>query len=186
MWGGFFLPEGLSGAEEMMAGKKGPTAQGYAYFNSGIEARMKELNRLLLNHVNQYTNLAYRDDPRIAFLLLTNENDLTHHFGNMFLPDKNRPVHNKIYMAEAARFAAEKGLDAEQTWRSWLFGPSKLFLGELEHRFNERMIADIRAIGSKAIISTTNTFGDHDRGGASLAGRWRRGGGECLCKRRGA
>ena len=68
-------------------------------------------------------------------------------------------MHNKIYMAEAARFAAEKGLDAEQTWRSWLFGPSKLFLGEFEHRFNERMIADIRAIGSKAMISTTNTFG---------------------------
>ena len=158
--GRVFSPEGLTGAEEMMAGKKGPTAKGYAYINSGIEARMKELNRLLLNHVNQYTKLAYRDDPRIAFLLLTNENDLTHHFGNMFLPDKNRPVHNEIYMAEAARFAAEKGLDAEQTWRSWLFGPSKLFLGEFEHRFNERMIADIRAIGSKAIISTTNTFGN--------------------------
>ncbi|MDP1699409.1 MAG: hypothetical protein Q8L53_00410 [Aestuariivirga sp.] len=158
--GRIFSVEGLTGAEEMMAGKKGPTAAGYAYFNSGIEARMKELNRLLLKHVNPYTNLAYRDDPRIAFLLLTNENDLTHHFGNMFLPDKKRPVHNQIYMAEAARFAAEKSLDTEQTWRSWLFGPSKLFLSEFEHRFNERMIADIRASGSKAIISTTNTFGN--------------------------
>jgi hypothetical protein len=158
--GRVFSLEGLTGAEEMMAGKKGPTAKGYAYINSGIEARMKELNRLLLNHVNEYTGLAYKDDPRIAFLLLTNENDLTHHYGNMFLPDKKRPLHNKIYMAEAARFAKEKALDAEQAWRSWLFGPSKLFLGELEHRFNERMIADIRAIGSKAIISTTNFFGN--------------------------
>lgn len=34
-----------------------------------------------------------------------------------------------------------------------------MFLGELEHRFNERMIADIRSVGSKAIISTTNSFG---------------------------
>jgi hypothetical protein len=158
--GRVFSPGGLAGTDEMMAGKKGPTAKGYAYINSGIEARMKELNRLLLSHVNPYTNLAYRDDPRIAFLLLTNENDLTHHFGNMFLPDKKRPVHNKIYMAEAARFAAEKSLDAGQTWRSWLFGPSKLFLNEFEHRFNERMIADIRTSGSNAIISTTNTFGN--------------------------
>jgi hypothetical protein len=157
--GRVFSKDGLTGAEEM-TGKKAPNALGYAYLNSGIEARMQDLNRLLLKHVNPYTNLAYRDDPRIAFLLLTNENDLTHHFGNMFLPDKNRPLHNKIYMAEAARFAAEKGLDAEQTWRSWQFGPSKLFLGDLEHRFNDRMIAEIRAVGSKAIISTTNTFGN--------------------------
>ncbi|MBZ0262565.1 MAG: hypothetical protein K8F90_18435 [Hyphomicrobiales bacterium] len=163
--GRVFLPEGLTAAEEMAPGQSSPTAQGYSYINRDIEARMKDLNRLLLTHVNQYTNLAYKDDPRIAFLLLTNENDMTHHFGNMFLPDKNRPVHNQIYMAEAARFAAEKGLDAEQTWRSWLFGPSKLFLGEMEHRFNARMISDIRELGSKAIISTTNSFG-----GMTIAG----------------
>lgn len=163
--GRVFSVDGLEGAGEMTFNGKGPTAQGYAYFNGGIEARMKALNALLLNHVNQYTNLAYRDDPRIAFLLLTNENDLTHHFGNMFVPANKRPWHSKIYMAEAARFAAEKGLDPLQAWKSWQFGPSKLFLSEFEHRFNERMIADIRSIGSKAVISTTNTFG-----GNSVAG----------------
>ncbi|HUQ38278.1 MAG TPA: hypothetical protein VM144_18055 [Aestuariivirga sp.] len=156
--GRVFSTDGLDDAGEMTRNGKGPTAQGYAYFSNGIEAKMKMFNTLLLNHLNPYTNLAYRDDPRIAFLLLTNENDLTHHFGNMFLPDKNRPQLNKVYMAEAARFAAEKGLNPEQTWRSWQFGPSKLFLNEFEHRFNERMIADIRSTGSKAVLSTTNSF----------------------------
>ncbi len=148
------------GSQEMIKNGKGPSAAGYAYLDSGIEAKMKVLNALLLNHVNQYTKLAYRDDPRIAFLLLTNENDLTHHYGNMFLPDKDQPFHNKIFMAEATRFATEKGIDPQSTWESWKFGLPKLFLSDMEHRFNERMIAAIRLIGSKAVISTTNSFGN--------------------------
>ena len=34
-------------------------------------------------------------------MLLTNENDVTHHFGNALLPDKNVPKHNALYMAQA-------------------------------------------------------------------------------------
>ena len=33
--------------------------------------------------------------------LITNENDVTQHFGNALLPDKRVPKHNQIYMAEA-------------------------------------------------------------------------------------
>jgi hypothetical protein len=157
--GRVFPTEGLYGAAEMIENGKPPISRGYAYLNSGIQDKMKAFNALLLNHVNQYTNLAYRDDPRIAFLLLTNENDLTQHYGNMFLPDKKRPEHAKLYRSQAASFAADKKLDPDLTWKSWLYGPSKLFLGDLEHRFNETMIDDLRKIGTKALVSTTNSFG---------------------------
>ena len=157
--GRVFAPEGVEAAEELNDGNKGGYAQGFAYLNETIEARMKALNRLILSHVNQYTGLAYKDDPRIAFYLITNENDLSHHFGNLFLPNQKRPVHGARYMAASAEFAAQHDLDPDKTWRSWEFGPSKLFLNDLEHRFNQRMIAHLRAEGAKVPIVTTSSFG---------------------------
>ena len=157
--GRVFAPEGLEAAEELKDRNKNISAQGFAYLNEPIEAKMKELNHLILSHVNQYTGLAYKDDPRIAFYLITNENDLSHHFGNLFLPDKKRPVHSARYMAASAEFAAQHDLDPEKTWRSWEFGPSKLFLNDLEHRFNQRMIAHLHAGGAKVPIVTTSSFG---------------------------
>ncbi len=78
--------------------------------------------------------------PAIIAMLLTNENDVTHHFGNALLPDKNVPRHNALYMAQAENFAAQYGLPKDKTWRSWEHGPSKLFLNDLENRFNVGMI----------------------------------------------
>ncbi len=38
-------------------------------------------------------------------------------------------------------FAARHGLPADRVFQTWLPGPSKLYLNEVEHRFNEIMIA---------------------------------------------
>ena len=56
-----------------------------------------------VSHLNPFTGLRYKDDPAIIALLLTNENDVTHHFGNALLPDKKVPLHNAIYMARGRR-----------------------------------------------------------------------------------
>ena len=61
----------------------------------------------MLNHVNRYTGLRYKDDPGIVAMLITNENDVTHHFGNALLPNKNVPHEDALYMARAEAFAAE-------------------------------------------------------------------------------
>jgi len=92
-------------------------------------------------------------------VLLTNENDLTQHFANRLLPDKNVPLHNKRYMAEADAFARSSGLSARGLWHSWEPGAPKLFLNDLEHRFDIAMMADLRRQGVKTPVATTSAWG---------------------------
>jgi hypothetical protein len=112
-----------------------------------------------LNHVNRYTDLAYKDDPAIMGLLITNENDLTCHFGNLMLPDKNNPYHNRLFDAAVRAFAEEHQLPYEQTWRTWEAGPSKLFLADWESRWNQRMLNHLRQVGVRVPVSTTQMWG---------------------------
>jgi hypothetical protein len=114
-----------------------------------------------VNHLNTFTGLSYKDDPAIIAMLLTNENDLTHHFGNSLLADKNVPRHNALYMAQADAFAAKNRLPKDTVWRSWEHGPSKLFLNDLEHRFDVEMIEHLRKLGVKVPIVTTSFWGDN-------------------------
>jgi hypothetical protein len=138
-----------------------PTAglRGYNYVNVSIQEAMERFNEAYVNHLNRFTGLRYKDDPALVTMLITNENDMTNHFGNALLPDKNVPHLNALYMAQADTFAASNGLPKDQTWRSWEQGPSMLFLNDLEHRFNAKMIEQLRALGVKSPIVTTSTWG---------------------------
>jgi hypothetical protein len=133
--------------------------KGYSYVNLSIQQAMKRFTEAYLTHVNSYTGLAYKDDPAIAAVLITNENDVTNHFGNALLPDKKLPKHNRAYMEKAEAFAKQHNLSAEQTWRSWEPGPSKMFLNDLERSFNVDMIQHLRGIGVKVPIATTSSWG---------------------------
>ena len=161
----FTKADGIDHFEEAAKGGEIADAHGYAYVNQSIQERLKAFNEAYLNRVNSYTGLAYKDDPAVLAVMITNENDLTHHFGNGLLPDKNVPEHNKIYMGLAREFADRWNLSANQTWRSWTPGPSKLFLSDLEHRFNQEMIGHLRGLGVRSAISTTNSWG-----GMSMSG----------------
>jgi len=156
---GLTAKDGIRNFAEIAKGKKAVTVKGYSYVNPDIQDRMKEFNEAYLSHVNPYTKLAYKDDPAIVGLLITNENDLANHYGNMLLPNKKVPEHNKVYMSLARKFADKNGLDYNKTWRSWEPGPSKLFLNDLEHQFNRKMITDLRRLGVKVPIATTNSWG---------------------------
>ena len=142
-----------------IAKDKGRVA-GYSYLNADVQRLMLDFQREYLGHVNPHTGLAYKDDPAIAFILLTNENDVTHHFGNLFLPDKNRPHHGGLFMAGSKAFAREHGLPEDQTWRSWGGGPAMLYLADVEHRFNAAFLGDFRAMGGRALAATTNSWGN--------------------------
>jgi hypothetical protein len=151
--------DGIEGFEEMSGGQQRGKVLGFSYINETVQERMKEFATSYLTHVNEHTGLAYKDDPAVMAVLITNENDLSHHFGNALLPDKNVPWHTKRYMALAGEFAARHSLDADKVWRSWEFGPSKLFLADLEHKFNVEMTAHLRQLGVKAPIIGTNFWG---------------------------
>ncbi|GLU36639.1 cellulase family glycosylhydrolase [Pseudomonas sp. NBRC 100443] len=152
--------DGIYGFDELDKDEGGYAGlKGYAYVNITMQQAMKRFAEAYLTHVNAYTGLAYKDDPAIAAVLLTNENDITQHFGNALLPDKGVPKHNRLYMAEARAFASQHELPGDQTWRSWEPGPGKLFLNDLERRFDADMIQHLRGLGVKVPIVTTSTWG---------------------------
>ncbi len=138
----------------------GTEAKGYCYFNPRVEQLMEDFNAKYLGHVNRYTGLAYKDDPAIMGLLVTNENDLTCHFGNLMLPDKDNPWHNRRFDAAVKAFAAGHGLPYEQTWKTWEPGPGKLFLADWEHGWNRRMLAHLEQLGVRVPVATTQMWGN--------------------------
>jgi hypothetical protein len=148
-------------AEMMRRGKVGlgTEGKGYCYFNDRIERLMRDFNEKYLSHVNRYTNRAYKDDPAIMGLLITNENDITSHFGNLMLADKNNPYHNRVFESEVKDFAAKHGLEFAQTLRTWEPGPSKLFLADWEYKWNRRMLDALTKVGVRVPVSTTQMWG---------------------------
>jgi hypothetical protein len=62
-------------------------------------------------------------------------------------------------MGQADAFAEKYGLPKNEVWRSWEPGPSKLFLNDLEHRFDVEMIKHLRTLGVKVPIVTTSSWG---------------------------
>ena len=157
------LTEGdnIYGFDEIRKGGNSIDLKGYNYVNPTIQQAMKRFNEAYLNHTNAYTGVAYKNEPAIMALLISNENDVTNHYGNALLPDKQVPLHNRLYMNLAKEFAAKNGLPSDKTWRSWEPGPSKLFLNDLEHSFDVDMISHLRGLGAKVPIATTSTWGDN-------------------------
>ena len=150
----------IDGFDEIRKGKDIADLKGFNYVNQSIEQAMLRFDEQYLTHRNAYTGVAYKDEAAVVGLLLTNENDLTQHFGNALLPARNVPLHSQRYMEAAAAFAKANDLSADQVWRSWEPGPSKLFLNDLEHRFDQRMIDGLRRIGVASPIATTSSWGN--------------------------
>jgi hypothetical protein len=149
----------IEGFDEIKQGKASAGLKGYSYVNKSIQTAMKRFNDMYLNHENRFTALRYKDDPAIAAVLVTNENDLTNHFANALLPDKGVPRHTAIYMRLAEEFADRHALPRDRVWHAWEAGPSKLFLNDLEQRFDVDMIAQLRTLGVKSPLVPTSTWG---------------------------
>lgn len=150
--------DGIDGFDELYRDKSRDGLKGFNYVNGSIQQAMQRFNEAYLNHVNPFTGLAYKDDPAIAAVLVTNENDVTYHYANRMLPDKNVPVNSGLYMAQAQAFAEKTGLPKDKVWRGWELGPSKLFLNDLEHRFDVTMSKHLRDLGVKVPIIPTSSW----------------------------
>lgn len=151
--------DNIYGFDEIRKGKDQANLKGYSHVNLTIQQAMKHFQQAYLDRKNPYTGLAYKDEPAVAALLITNENDITHHFGNALLPDKGVPLHNKLYTAEANAFASAHSLPSSKVWRSWEHGPSKLILNDLEQRFGADMVAHLRQLGMMQPAVTTSSWG---------------------------
>jgi hypothetical protein len=62
-------------------------------------------------------------------------------------------------MRGAEEFAARTGLPKDEVWKAWLPGPSKIWLNELEHRFNRPTLDRLRKLGVRVPIAPINYWG---------------------------
>jgi len=155
----FTKNDGLDHFNDFARGKIAAEVKGFNYYNASIQQQMQKFNEAYLNHVNPFTKLAYKEDPAVVAVLVTNENDLSLHYGNNLLPDKGVPVHNAIFLKDVQKFSSATGLSYDKAWHTWEMGESKLYLADAEHRFNQVMSDHLRAIGVKPMIATTNFWG---------------------------
>ncbi len=160
-----FESDSVTGFAEMAKGSNRAKMFGYLYIKPSLQQRMWEFVSAYVDRVNPHTGISIKDDPAIVAALITNENDLTNHFGNALLPSANVPWHSARYMELARAFARRHGLDPERTWRSWEQGPSKLFLADLEHRYFSETTSSLRRLGFKAPVIGTNHWGRMDLSG---------------------
>ncbi|MFT5529893.1 MAG: hypothetical protein ACI9C0_001571, partial [Alteromonadaceae bacterium] len=151
--------DGIQHFDELAKGNKSSLLQGFNYYNESIQQKIMAFNEAYLSHLNPFTQFSYKDDPAIVSTLLLNENDLTHHFANRLLSDKNVPEHHKIYRRDVKKTALELGLNPKQAGRSWEYGDSKIYLNHVEFRYNEKMLQHLKKIGVKNTIITGNSWG---------------------------
>ncbi|HEX3847924.1 MAG TPA: hypothetical protein VHV81_11145 [Steroidobacteraceae bacterium] len=152
--------DGIDDFDEIRHGAPTAGLNGFDYVSPSIQHAMRVFNGQYLSHRNAYTHLRYSEDPAIAVVLITNEDDLTAHYGNALLPNQHVPKLNALYMGEAERFARKYDLPPGRVWRSWEAGPSKIFLNDLERRFDAAMIAHLRGLGVRVPIVTTSAWGN--------------------------
>ena len=68
--------------------------------------------RRYLDRTNRHTKRRYADDPGVVGVLVTNENDITHHFGNLMNEGAGAPEHRRMMQALVEPFARAAGLPA--------------------------------------------------------------------------
>ncbi len=147
--------------DELKPGKTGRQGKGMSYINLSITDRMKSFADAYLKRTNKYTSTRYVDEPAVMGVLITNENDITNHFGNDFLPDKNNPIHQHWFEEIRDKLVRERGLDGATAWKTWEAGASKIVLNQIEYDWNVDFIKHLRTIGVKVPIATTNTWGNN-------------------------
>lgn len=155
----FTANDEIENFEEFAKGKKQAEIKGFNYYNHSIETQLQQFNEYYLSHVNSFTHLAYQNDPAIIAVLISNENDLSQHFGNLFVIEKKFPVHNQLFMKDVHAFSELYELNADKVWRSWEMGESKIYLNDVEHRFNQKMMMNLKALGLKSLIAPTSSWG---------------------------
>ena len=153
--------DNVTAFDELLLNAKTGNRQGKGmnYVNKSETQLMKEFADTYLTHVNKYTGVSYVNEPAVMGVLVTNENDITDHYGNSFLPDKKKPQHMAMYDALRDPIVADLGLDSGKAAQTWLAGPSKPVLNRVQYDWSKDFVDYLHGIGVKVPIATTNTWG---------------------------
>jgi hypothetical protein len=127
-------------------------AKPYTLFDPTLIALQKKFSRDLWTHVNPYTGLAYQDDPAIALMDFTNENDI-------FTYDVIVEPYATNFERMWREWATAHSVNPDQPGRRTVErGPDVLrFIDELQKRYYADMYAYLRGIGVRVPI-TGNTW----------------------------
>jgi hypothetical protein len=140
-----------------LRGRKGE-GKAFNYVNEDIEVRMQEFARQYFDRENQYTKRRYPDDPGVVAVLITNENDLPHHGGKFLVAKSGNTVHARKYRDRATAFARQSNLPVQE-----MLDPrrpaARIALADLQARFSERSTKQLRAMGYRGLVATTNFWG---------------------------
>lgn len=121
------------------------------FWNEEAKQHQKEYIELLMNHVNPYTGLSYKEDPAVAIVEINNENGLLHGYLSNWLED----------------YTGEYWQELEDKWNIWLKNNkqdyntlSKIYnkdikTGDFLINANSKWNFE-RHEGAKATLSTTN------------------------------
>ncbi|MGH1347452.1 MAG: glycosyl hydrolase family 5 [Nannocystales bacterium] len=155
-----FLPgDAIPGYADMLSGPHPKQARGFQYINPRVGALLEGFAESYLRRKNPYTGRPWAQEPAVVGLLLTNENDLTHHFGVAFRPETGRETHIALFDALAKDITAELGLPRDAVRSVHRPGPGKVLLAEMQHRWDARALAHLRGLGATAPAVTTNFWG---------------------------
>ncbi len=155
-----FLPgDDIPGYADMLLGPQPRQSRGFNYINPRVESLLEDFAQAYLQRKNPYTGNAWSQEPAVVGILLTNENDLTHHFGGAFLPNTKRETHAAMFEALGKRITGELALDSKQARKVWQPGDGKVLLAEMQHRWDARALAHLRGLAGSAPAVTTNFWG---------------------------
>ena len=111
------------------------------------------------NHVNQYTGIAYKDDPQFVLLDITNENDLFHNPTNNRLYCKRSEYYDNMFRDMFAQWLKEHNIDYD-AYSCPIFNLDKPMIDfriELSKKYYEGMRQYLREeVGVKIPICGTN------------------------------
>ncbi|MBQ7255815.1 MAG: hypothetical protein IJS31_06210 [Oscillospiraceae bacterium] len=150
-----------SGDDVPYANLLGDSAKPYSIFDRRMIELQKEFADQIWNRVNKYTGLAYKDDPVIAMVEITNECDLFLEFPAE--KGDNVPYYTEEFKQLFKAWVEKKGVDYD--WETYsMYDPSETMVNfkiELTESYYQEMADHLRAIGVKVPITGTNWTHKH-------------------------
>ena len=129
-----------------------PRLKGYTNFVPRLIELQKKYSHDLWTHRNPYTKLRYCDDPAIALMEITNEDDLFTNRNSLL----SIFAFGDILKQKWSVWREKQGLQAAAIPIDINDGTFLRFLNDLQIEYYQEMIAYLRALGVKAPITGTN------------------------------
>lgn len=120
--------------------------KGLPYILESAMENWKKFSANLLDHVNPYTGIAWKDDPAMISISLINENPLSAVWATT-------PESKALYEKRFDEWLAQKGLKVTNETKKQLFD---MFLTEIYRKGYAEMSSWLRSTGVKALLSDTN------------------------------